>query len=397
MSDTADRRILVQEESAGADSFGAQLEVWRLRMEDALASRLPDQNAVPARLHEAMRYSVLGGGKRIRPALLFATARTLGLSEDDVEAAACAIELVHVYSLVHDDLPSMDDDDLRRGRPTCHKAYDEATALLVGDALQPLAFQLLATDPKLPAAPAIRLRLIDLLAGPSAPSAWRAGKPSIWPCRGCVSISPSWRTCMSARRERWIRASVLMAAECVPRLDPNLYAALTRFAVAVGLAFQIQDDLLDVIGDVTTLGKATGADSERAKPRIRPSSAYRPRNSGFAICTVRPSMRWRPSASAPQRCAPSPIGCCRGSTDRENRACLAGGPHPRLDRESDPRPGAAAGGASAAEAAAESPYEIRMLRAAAPDSTAEQVADGSRDGQFEPLSGSKLGGMASIG
>ena len=115
-------------------------------MEHALAARLPQPDKVPARLHEAMRYSVLGGGKRIRPALLFATARTLGLSEDDVEAAACAIELVHVYSLVHDDLPAMDNDDLRRGRPTCHKAYDEATALLVGDALQPLAFQILVEN-----------------------------------------------------------------------------------------------------------------------------------------------------------------------------------------------------------------------------------------------------------
>ena len=135
MNDAADRRIRVHEESANGVPFDAQLESWRLRMEHALASRLPDAGIVPARLHEAMRYSVLGGGKRIRPALLFATARALGLSEDDVEAAACAVELVHVYSLVHDDLPAMDDDDLRRGRPTCHKAYDEVTALLVGDAL----------------------------------------------------------------------------------------------------------------------------------------------------------------------------------------------------------------------------------------------------------------------
>src|SRR6201992_2825179 len=133
-------------------------------MERALAARLPDAGVVPGRLHEAMRYSVLGGGKRIRPALVFATAHALGLAEDEVEAAACAIELIHVYSLVHDDLPAMDDDDLRRGRPTCHKAYDEATAVLVGDALQPLAFQLLARDPKLPSDPAIRLKLIDLLA-----------------------------------------------------------------------------------------------------------------------------------------------------------------------------------------------------------------------------------------
>ena len=105
-----------------------------------------------------MRYSVLGGGKRIRPALLFATARTLGLAEDEVEGAACAIELVHAYSLVHDDLPAMDNDDLRRGRPTCHKAFDEATAILVGDALQPLAFELLVRDAALPASAGVRLR-----------------------------------------------------------------------------------------------------------------------------------------------------------------------------------------------------------------------------------------------
>src|SRR6202795_5013178 len=165
MGDAADR---VAGAHAGAavlpEDFGVQLETWRVRMEHALAARLPAATMVPTRLHEAMRYSVLGGGKRIRPALLFATARALGLSEDEVEAAACAIELVHVYSLVHDDLPAMDNDDLRRGRPTCHKAYDEATALLVGDALQSLAFQLLASDPALPAAPAIRLRLIGILA-----------------------------------------------------------------------------------------------------------------------------------------------------------------------------------------------------------------------------------------
>src|SRR6201992_2129174 len=132
-------------------------------MERALAARITEANAVPSRLHEAMRYSVLGGGKRIRPALVFATAHALGLAEDEVEAAACAVELIHVYSLVHDDLPAMDDDDLRRGRPTCHKAFDEATAVLVGDALQPLAFQLLARDPALPASAAIRLRLVDIL------------------------------------------------------------------------------------------------------------------------------------------------------------------------------------------------------------------------------------------
>jgi farnesyl diphosphate synthase len=266
VNDAADRRTRAQEESASTDAFGAQLDSWRERMEPALAARLPQPDEVPARLHEAMRYSVLGGGKRIRPALLFATARALGLTEDEVEAAACAIELVHVYSLVHDDLPAMDDDDLRRGRPTCHKAYDEATALLVGDALQSLAFQLLASDPALPASPAIRLRLIDMLARAIGTFGMAGGQAIDLAVQGMRLDIGQVEDLHARKTGALIHASVLMAAECRPPLDANLYAALTRFASAVGLAFQIQDDLLDVTGDVSTLGKATGADSERAKP-----------------------------------------------------------------------------------------------------------------------------------
>jgi farnesyl diphosphate synthase len=266
VNDAADRRSVAQEEPAAADDFGVQLESWRSRMERALSLRLPEATAVPARLHEAMRYSVLGGGKRIRPALMFATARTLGLSEDTVEAAACAIEMMHVYSLVHDDLPAMDDDDLRRGRPTCHKAFDEATALLVGDGLQPLAFQLLANDPALPASPAIRLRLIDMLAQAVGTFGMAGGQAIDLAVQG-TRLDIAQVEDMHARKTgALIRASVLMAAECAPPLEPSLYSALARYAAAVGLAFQIQDDLLDVIGDVSTLGKATGADSERAKP-----------------------------------------------------------------------------------------------------------------------------------
>ncbi len=266
MNDAADRRIRTPDESADTGAFGAQLEAWRLRMERALAARLPESHLVPARLHEAMRYSVLGGGKRIRPALLFATARSLGIAEEQVEAAACAIELVHVYSLVHDDLPAMDDDDMRRGRPTCHKAFDEATALLVGDALQPLAFQLLARDPALPASPAIRLRLIDMLAEAIGTFGMAGGQAIDLAVQG-MRLDIAQVEDMHARKTgALIRVSVLLAAECVPNLDPALYAALGRFANAVGLAFQIQDDLLDVTGDAATLGKATGADSERAKP-----------------------------------------------------------------------------------------------------------------------------------
>ncbi len=266
MNDAAERRTLLQDEVANSAEFGAQFEAWRERMERALESRLPQSDAVPARLHAAMRYSVLGGGKRIRPALLFATARAVGLSEDEVEAAACAIELVHVYSLVHDDLPAMDDDDLRRGRPTCHRAFDEATALLVGDALQPLAFQLLASDPALPASPAIRLRLIDMLAQASGTFGMAGGQAIDLAVQG-LQLDIGQVEDMHARKTgAVICAAVLMAAECVPGLNPDHYASLARFAKAVGLAFQIQDDLLDVTGDVSTLGKATGADSERAKP-----------------------------------------------------------------------------------------------------------------------------------
>jgi len=266
VTNAADRRTATEDESPQTEAFGMLLEAWRSRMEEALARRLPPATEVPVRLHEAMRYSVLGGGKRVRPALLFATARTLGLTEDEVEAAACAIELIHVYSLVHDDLPAIDDDDLRRGRPTCHRAYDEATAILVGDALQPLAFQLLARDPALPASPAIRLRLVDILSEASGTSGMAGGQAIDLEVQG-KQLNIAQVEDMHARKTgAVIRASVLMAAECAPQLAVHLYAALTRFAAAIGLAFQIQDDLLDVIGDVSTLGKATGADREHAKP-----------------------------------------------------------------------------------------------------------------------------------
>ncbi|HTV51836.1 MAG TPA: farnesyl diphosphate synthase [Steroidobacteraceae bacterium] len=249
-----------------SDSFGAQLAAWQARMERALAARLPGEHVVPTRLHAAMRYSVLGGGKRVRPALLFATARTLGLTEDEVEGAACAIELVHVYSLVHDDLPAMDDDDLRRGRPTCHRAYDEATAILVGDGLQPLAFELLARDAALPADPAIRLRLIGLLAEASGSLGMAGGQAIDLAVQGQQLSIAEVEDMHSRKTGALIRASVMMAAACVPQLAAPLQRGLADFAACIGLAFQIQDDLLDVLGDASTLGKPTGADQERAKP-----------------------------------------------------------------------------------------------------------------------------------
>ena len=246
--------------------FPELLKSWQVRMEEALARRLPDPQAVPARLHEAMRYSVLGGGKRIRPALVFATARTLGLNDADVESVACAIEFVHVYSLVHDDLPAMDDDDLRRGRPTCHKAFDEATAILTGDALQSLAFQVLACDPTLTATAATRLRLIELLGEASGTFGMAGGQAIDLAAQGTALNIAQIEEMHERKTGALIRASVLMAATCVPTLEPRLHQALAGFVDPIGLAFQIQDDLLDVLGDVSTLGKAVGADSERAKP-----------------------------------------------------------------------------------------------------------------------------------
>jgi len=266
VSNAADRRAPVRPPSEDDEAFRKQLEVWRFRMEGALDRRLPAATQIPARLHEAMRYSVLSGGKRIRPALTFATAHALGLAEDQVEAVACAIELIHVYSLVHDDLPAMDDDDLRRGRPTCHKAYDEATAILVGDALQPLAFQLLARDSSLPQAPAVRLRLIDMLSEASGTFGMAGGQAIDLEVQGRELDVAAVEDMHARKTGAIISASVLMAAACAPDLAPARYEALAQFAAAIGLAFQIQDDLLDVLGDVSTLGKATGADREHAKP-----------------------------------------------------------------------------------------------------------------------------------
>lgn len=259
-------RQATQETSSNREVFRAQLESWQARMESALAARLPGPDVVPSRLHEAMRYSVLGGGKRIRPALVFAAARAVGRTEDEVEGAACAVELIHVYSLVHDDLPAMDDDDLRRGRPTVHKAYDEATGVLVGDALQTLAFHVLSKDAALPASPATRLKLVELLADASGSFGMAGGQAIDLEAQGRRLNLAQVEEMHSRKTGALIRVSVMMAAACASSLDTRVHEALAGFAAPIGLAFQIQDDLLDVLGDVTTLGKATGADSERSKP-----------------------------------------------------------------------------------------------------------------------------------
>ncbi len=198
--------------------FASQLEGWQSRIEIELAARLPSADAHPSRLNQALRYSVLSGGKRIRPALVYATARSLGVDESMVDGAACAVEFIHAYSLVHDDLPAMDNDDLRRGRPTCHKAFDEATAILVGDSLQVLAFQIIASGPGSPDDPAVRLRLVELLAAGSGTTGMAGGQAIDLAAQG-KRLSMEEVEEMHARKTgALIRASVLMAACCSAHL-----------------------------------------------------------------------------------------------------------------------------------------------------------------------------------
>jgi len=246
--------------------FAARLEGWQARIERELSARLPAIDIQPSRLHEAIRYSVLGGGKRVRPALVYATGAALDVPESMLDGAACAVELIHAYSLVHDDLPAMDNDDLRRGRPTCHKAFDEATAILVGDSLQVLAFELLANDPALPPEPQVRLQLVQLLAIASGTSGMAGGQALDLAAIGRRLSLADVEEMHIRKTGALIHACVMMAAACAPRLGDHLLRALDEYARAIGLAFQIQDDLLDVEGDAAVIGKATGADRALDKP-----------------------------------------------------------------------------------------------------------------------------------
>ena len=252
-------------DSAAADrplrGFFARVQA---RVEAALEDCLPAAQVHPARLHQAMRYAVLGGGKRVRPVLVFAAGAAVGAADARLDAPACAVELIHAYSLVHDDLPAMDDDDLRRGRPSCHKAFDEATAILTGDALQTLAFQILAqaTEPDA----AMRLRMIATLALASGSRGMAGGQAIDLAAVGRELDMVQMEDMHIHKTGALIRASVLLGALCADELDEPRLERLDRYAKCVGLAFQIQDDILDVVGDTALLGKTAGADTARDKP-----------------------------------------------------------------------------------------------------------------------------------
>ncbi|MGA4494547.1 (2E,6E)-farnesyl diphosphate synthase [Vreelandella venusta] len=247
--------------TANASQLATLRQASNTRVDATLAALFDSQTAVAPRLEAAMRHGLLVGGKRLRPLLVYLAGSALGAPEDALDAPAAAIELIHAYSLIHDDLPAMDDDDLRRGQPTVHKAFDEATAILAGDALQALAFEVLASQPhprlgSMVSTLAVASGRAGMVAGQALDLAAVGGHPDV----DALAHMHAHKT--GALIVAAVRLGGLVA---VDENDPRL-TALIRYARAIGLAFQIHDDVLDVTGDTVTLGKISGADAARAKP-----------------------------------------------------------------------------------------------------------------------------------
>jgi geranylgeranyl diphosphate synthase type II len=247
------------------DYFSGFLTQCQQRVDQKLGALLPEINpGATEQLHSALRYSVLNGGKRVRPILAYAAAEAVGDINQDIDLVAASVELIHAYSLIHDDLPAMDDDDLRRGKPTCHIAFDEATAILAGDALQALAFQQLTELKQAP--PELSLKLIACLAKAAGAHGMVAGQ--------AIDISAVDQSLNLEQLEHMhqhktgamIVASITMGALATNQSTTEQLYALQHYGKAVGLAFQVQDDILDVIGDTAVIGKQQGADEALNKP-----------------------------------------------------------------------------------------------------------------------------------
>jgi farnesyl diphosphate synthase len=236
------------------------------RVEKALEDRLPSGQLLPQKLHQAMRYCVLDGGKRMRPLLAYCTGKTLGIAPEALDGPACAVEFIHVYSLIHDDLPAMDDDDLRRGKATCHVAFDEATAILAGDALQALAFEILARDPSITATAEGRLKMIVALAKASGSQGMVGGQAIDLQSVGTKLNLPELEIMHIHKTGALIRASVTMATLAKADIDPVAAKKLDCYAKCIGLSFQVKDDILDEESDTATLGKTQGKDKNNDKP-----------------------------------------------------------------------------------------------------------------------------------
>lgn len=247
-------------------SLQSFLEQHRARIETALDNVLPNESQSPQRLHKAMRYSVLLGGKRVRPCLVYATGSIFSARSEHLDIPAAAVELIHAYSLIHDDLPAMDDDDLRRGMPTCHIAFDEATAILAGDALQTLAFQILTPYNALPLEAEQRLKLIAVLAQASGASGMVAGQAIDLDSVGKQLSASELENMHLHKTGALISASVEMGAIVAGITDESMLSKLRGYARCIGLSFQVQDDILDVEGNTDVIGKTQGADIERNKP-----------------------------------------------------------------------------------------------------------------------------------
>jgi farnesyl diphosphate synthase len=248
---------------------GPEFDAWSRDVagvtEAALAELMPTSRVAPARLHDAMRYSTLGGGKRVRAMLVFAAGEVTSAARDRLRIAASAVEMIHAYSLIHDDLPCMDDDVLRRGKPTCHVEFDEATALLAGDALQSLAFQLLS-EYRLTDSPERQLKLIHDFSLACGSRGMAGGQAIDLDSVGKSLTVPELEYMHILKTGALIRASVTMGAYCGSEIRPEEYEKLDRYAKCIGLAFQVVDDILDEEGDASTLGKTAGKDRADNKP-----------------------------------------------------------------------------------------------------------------------------------
>ena len=247
-----------------ASSFADWMAAVQARVEASLGAFLSHAETVPFKLHEAMRYTVLGGGKRVRPLLVFAAGALFGADARALERAAAAVEMIHAYSLVHDDMPCMDDDALRRGKPTVHVAYDEATALLVGDALQAQAFLVLSEGGAVP--PARQVAMLRLLAHAAGSGGMCGGQAIDLDSVGLALTREQLEQMHQLKTGALLRASVVLGALAGADLQDGELAALDAYSNAIGLAFQVVDDVLDATADSATLGKTAGKDAAANKP-----------------------------------------------------------------------------------------------------------------------------------